>query len=199
MFDLHLLIHPLAILVYTFGYMSDKLRKRSPFIIAGLVMCLIGFSINISNAPYGVKYFGTFFCVAGSYSAFPGIVAWYTFYFCSSSSDTLYRLGNNLAGQYKRGVGMALQIGIGNFSGAIAANIYRSRDSPRFILGHSLELMFVGLGFVAVPIAILAYTRINAKRDEMERQRLESGEKNRYTDQQIREMGDRAPDFRYTL
>ena len=48
----------------------------------------------------------------------------------------IYRLGNNLAGQYKRGIGMALHIGIGNFSGAIAANIYRERDSPRFRLGR---------------------------------------------------------------
>ena len=31
---------------------------------------------------------------------------------------------------------MALQIGIGNFSGAIAANIYRTKDAPRFILGR---------------------------------------------------------------
>ena len=46
------------------------------------------------------------------------------------------RLGNNLSGQYKRGVGMALQIGIGNFSGAMASNIYRTRDEPRFILGR---------------------------------------------------------------
>ena len=46
------------------------------------------------------------------------------------------RLGNNLAGQYKRGVGMALQIGIGNFAGAIASNVYRSQDSPRFIIGR---------------------------------------------------------------
>ena len=46
------------------------------------------------------------------------------------------RLGNNLSGQYKRGVGMAMQIGIGNFAGAIASNIYRTRDKPRFILGR---------------------------------------------------------------
>jgi hypothetical protein len=39
-------------------------------------MLLIGFSINISTAPAGVKYFGTFFVVSGSYAAFPGIVAW---------------------------------------------------------------------------------------------------------------------------
>lgn len=47
------------------------------------------------------------------------------------------RLGNNLSGQYKRGVGMALHIGIGNFSGAIASNIYRSQDAPRYILGRT--------------------------------------------------------------
>lgn len=31
---------------------------------------------------------------------------------------------------------MALHIGIGNFAGAIAANIYRGQDSPRFLLGR---------------------------------------------------------------
>jgi hypothetical protein len=46
------------------------------------------------------------------------------------------RLGNNLAGQYKRGMGMALQIGIGNFGGAIASNVFRSQDSPRFVIGR---------------------------------------------------------------
>jgi len=28
---------------------------------------------------------------------------------------------------------------------------------------------------------------------------IECGEKNRYTNQQLREMGDRAPEFRYTI
>lgn len=40
-------------------------------------MCLVGFAINISEAPSGVKYFGTFLVVGGSYAAFPGVVAWY--------------------------------------------------------------------------------------------------------------------------
>jgi len=147
-------------------------------------MCLLGFSINISDVSGGVKYFGTFFCVAGSYAAFPGVVAW---------------LGNNLAGQYKRGIGMAVHIGIGNFSGAIASNIYRTQDKPRFIIGHGCELMFVGIGLICVPSAIIIYSRINRQRDVMERQALERGEKDKYTNQELREMGDRAPDFRYTL
>ncbi|KAF8651375.1 hypothetical protein AX16_004822 [Volvariella volvacea WC 439] len=171
-----------TIILYIFAYFSDKLKMRSPFVYGGLLLCLIGFSINISNVPNGVKYFGTFFCVAGSYAGFPGVVAW---------------LGNNVSGQYKRGVAMALHIGIGNFSGAIAANIYRSRDSPRFILGHGLELMFVGIGLITVPIVVLSYKRINSKRDKILQE--DPDLLNKLTVKEIRDLGDRSPDFRYTL
>lgn len=54
-----------------------------------------------------------------------------------SVTDT-ERLGNNLSGQYKRGIGMALQIGIGNFSGTFASNMYRAQDAPRYVLGSTL-------------------------------------------------------------
>lgn len=137
----------------------------------------------------------------------------------------LLRLGNNLSGQYKRGVGMALHIGIGNFSGAIASNIYRTRDHPRYIYGreyfsiwcylrscywwlcqlwHPLlldgfEIMFVGIGFVTVPLIAFLYKRINAQRDRMLRFEIEGGIKKIYTDHEIRELGDKAPEFRYTL
>ncbi|KAG1728768.1 MFS general substrate transporter [Suillus lakei] len=159
------------------AYYSDKLKMRSPFILTGLTMCLIGYSINISPAPSGVKYFGTFFIVIGSYAAFPGVVSW---------------LGNNLSGQYKRGAGMALHIGIGNFSGIIAALVYRSQDSPRFILGHAVELMFVGIGLTFLPMVVLIYRRINAQRDAAERLAAERGEKVQYSDQELRELGDRC-------
>lgn len=60
-----------------------------------------------------------------------------------------------------------------------------------------LELMFVGIGFVTLPIAVITYTRINARRDALEKEMEEKGI--RYTAEELREMGDRAPDFRYTL
>jgi hypothetical protein len=63
----------------------------------------------------------------------------------------------------------------------------------------ALELMFVGIGFICIPIAVFAYTRINRKRDMAAQQALEKGETNKYTDQELRELGDRAPDFRYTI
>ncbi|KAJ7141373.1 MFS general substrate transporter [Mycena epipterygia] len=173
-----------TIVLFIFAYWSDRIGVRFPFIIAGFVFNLIGFSINISNAPSGVKYFGTFFCVTGAYAAVPGVVAW---------------LGNNLSGQYKRGVGMAFQIGIGHFGGAFASNMYRTQDKPRFLVGHGCELLFVAIGLISTAVATLVSHRINLRRDEQMRAALERGETKLYTDKVLRGMGDRAPDFRYTL
>jgi len=71
-----IIIFSLAIVLLFFAYFSDKLRLRWPFVLAGLLSSAVGFAINISNASNGVKYFGTFLCVAGTYSSSPGIVAW---------------------------------------------------------------------------------------------------------------------------
>lgn len=37
---------------------------------------------------------------------------------------------------------MGLQNGVGNFSGAIASNIYLAKDAPRYILGRSYVFSF---------------------------------------------------------
>ncbi|KAJ6625730.1 major facilitator superfamily domain-containing protein [Mycena sp. CBHHK59/15] len=168
-----------------FAYYSDRMQKRYPFIIAGFLMCLTGYSINISNAPSGVKYFGTFFCVTGAYAAVPGIIAW---------------AGNNLSGQYKRAVGWRFRLGSGiSGTGAFASNIYRSQDKPHFIVGHACELMFAGIGLICVPTVALIYKRINSRREKAVRAALERGDKDLYPKKLLREMGDRAPDFKYIL
>ncbi|KZV88429.1 MFS general substrate transporter [Exidia glandulosa HHB12029] len=170
-----------TIVLLFFAHFSDKHHLRWPFIVAGQLMCLVGFAINISDTSRGAKYFGTFLCVGGSYSAFPILIAW---------------LGNNVAGQYKRGVEMAAHIGIGNFSGAIASNIFRSQDAPRYAVGHGVEMGFVVMGLITVPILVFIYKGINAKRD---REELAHDGKARYNADELRELGDRAPDFRYTI
>ncbi|EIN14726.1 MFS general substrate transporter [Punctularia strigosozonata HHB-11173 SS5] len=168
-----------TILIIIFANISDRIKMRFPFVTIGHIMCLIGFSINISPVSIGAKYLGTFFIVGGCYSAFPAVVAW---------------LANNLSGQYKRGVGTAMQIGIGNFGGAVASNIFRAQDAPRYVLGYGIMLMYIGIGMIAVPIVVLNYRRINARRDK-----AEADGRVDYDPAELRRLGDRAPDFRYTL
>ena len=72
---------------------------------------------------------------------------------------------------------------------AMASNFYRSKDSPRYILGHALELGFCTAGLVAVLLLRFGYRSINRRRDAMEPTQLSEAE--------LSELGDKGPTFRY--
>ena len=73
----------------------------------------------------------------------------------------------------------------------MASNFYRESDSPKFILGHALEIGFVSVGLLAIVALRLNYGRINRKRDA---EPLEE-----CSEEDMSVLGDRAPTFRYIL
>lgn len=173
-----------AILAIVVCKLSDMATKRGasrwPYVFGPMCAILVGFIIAISGSAHGgvpgVVYAGVFIATCGIYPAFPGNVTW---------------MSNNLAGSYKRAAGMAFLIGFGNLGGAMASNFYRAVDSPKYLLGHGLEIGFVVLGLSAVVTLRICYGRINKKR--------EHGGDMGMTDQQLSDLGDRSPTFRYTL
>ncbi|KAH0593209.1 hypothetical protein MHUMG1_08931 [Metarhizium humberi] len=172
-----------AILAVIVAFCSDRVGKRSPFVIGFMCMMLVGFTMCLASSNPKVVYGGVFVAACAIYPAFPGIIAW---------------LSNNLSGSYKRSAGMALQIGIGNLGGflfmqAMASNFYRKKDKPRYFLGHGLEIGFIVLGIAAAFILVLGYRRLNRKR---ERQLAEGQDKN-YTAAELSALGDKAITFRY--
>ncbi|KFY13794.1 hypothetical protein V491_06278 [Pseudogymnoascus sp. VKM F-3775] len=175
-----------AALTLVVCYFSDKAakagRSRSPYVFFPMCAILVGFIMAIAASAVGtvpgVVYAGVFIATCGIYPAFPGNITW---------------MSNNLAGSYKRAAGMAFHIGVGNLGGAMASNFYRKVDSPKFLLGHGLELMFCVIGMIALVVLRFSYSRINEKRDALH------DDGSTHTDQQLSEMGDRAPTFRYQL
>lgn len=77
----------------------------------------------------------------------------------------------------------------------MASNFYRAEDTPRYILGHALELGFIGAGILAVLVLVFNYKRINAKRERQ----LSEGTHNGYTPEELSELGDRSMTFKYFL
>jgi MFS family permease len=106
-----------AIFAVIAAYFSDKVGKRSPFILGFLLVMVVGFSMSIATDPKekpGVVYAGVFIAACAIYPAFPGVIAW---------------LSNNLSGSLKRSVGMAIQIGVGNLGGV-------SGSASRYVLSR---------------------------------------------------------------
>ena len=59
-------------------------------------------------------------------------------------------------------------------------------------------LGLVCMGLVVLPIMVITYKRINARREAIMKEAGESGGL-RYTDEELRRMGDKAPNFRYEI
>ncbi|KAI0898167.1 MFS general substrate transporter [Annulohypoxylon nitens] len=169
-----------SILSVLFAFISDHVGKRSPFIISFLLIMIAGYSMCISSENPKVIYGGVFVIACAINPAFPGLVTW---------------LSSNLSGTYKRSAGMAIQIGLGNLGGAMASNFYRQKDSPRYILGHSLELGFIGAGIIAAVVLLVSYDAINKARDKAIAQGVEA----QFTAEELSAQGDRAVTFRYVL
>lgn len=108
---------------------------------------------------------------------------------------TNHVLANNLAGSWKRSIGMALQISIGGMGGAVGSNIYLTKESPHYWTGYGVSLGVIVLALLAAIFLRWKLNKINNERDAMSLEEIHS----KYSEDELREMGDLSPLFRYIL
>ena len=81
-------------------------------------------------------------------------------------------------------------------TGIVSSNIYRAQDKPRFKPGHAVVLAYEAVFLLGGSIVQhLLLRRENAKRRAGERDVWVQGK----TEQEIEKLGDKRPDFIYTL
>ncbi|CAI4214375.1 unnamed protein product [Parascedosporium putredinis] len=132
----------------------------------------------------GVTYAFLFPVAGGLYGGFPPMISW---------------LANNLSPSSKRAVGLALLISVGNMGGLMGSNIYLSREAPVYHTGYGVSLTMLGVGILAAIALRISYARENKLRDELLAEIGEEGVRARYTEQELLDLGDKSPFFRYTL
>ncbi|TKA51422.1 hypothetical protein B0A53_05335 [Rhodotorula sp. CCFEE 5036] len=167
-----------CIFVVVTSILADRQKTRFRYMMLDLILCFFGLIINLTPAPYGVKYFGLFLIAMGAYGGLPTSVTWLT---------------NNTSGQTKRAISSAFQIGIGNLGALASSNVYRTQDKPHYYLGHGVVLGFNVIGLIAAPTYAYLLKRANARKLE---------EQKTGRDLSIAEtlhLGDRAPHFMYTI
>ena len=161
--------------------MSDRLQHRYGFVILGAAINIIGYIILLAQATVSVKvrYFALYLVECGIWIGAPVEVVWLT---------------NNLGGHYKRAVGSAIQVGMGNLSGFVASNVFITKQAPRYPVGYGVALAMTALAGVAATVLYFGLKRENTRRGRGERDhRLQMGK------EELDNIGDDHPDFRFAL
>ncbi len=83
--------------------------------------------------------------------------------------------------------------------GICGSNIYFSAEAPDYPTGFGVCLAICVLSIISAYILRVAYRRENKRRDEYVAQEGEAAIKARYTEQELLDLGDRSPFYRYTL
>jgi MFS family permease len=136
----------------TTAYISDRYARRAIFILFWLIISIIGFIILIFVQDLNVKYFAVFLTTGG---ISPCVATCITF------------ISGNISPPTKRATALAFMLSVGNSGGAISGQIYRSKDAPRYILGHAINLGFCVLGLITVIILFISLGLENRRRDRL--------------------------------
>ncbi|KAL4880894.1 major facilitator superfamily domain-containing protein [Aspergillus karnatakaensis] len=136
----------------TVAILSERTRRRAPFIMGSSAFACIGYIILITGKQPGVQYTGTFFCCAGIYPAVAIVLSW---------------PANNVSAQTKRAIANAMQISIGNLGAVLGTQLYRTETEPRYYLGHGFALGYLVANIIVVFILWQVLNRENAKKAEI--------------------------------
>ncbi|KAG5968060.1 hypothetical protein E4U57_007600 [Claviceps arundinis] len=168
-----------AVLTVVVGFLSDRFQRRGVFIMGCAVVAAVGFVMLISSTNPAVQYAGTFLGAMGVYAPIPLTIVW---------------VSNNVEGVYKRGIVLGMVIGWGNLNGVVSSIIYRS--PPRYFEGHGTILAYLAVFLLGGALLYSAALRKeNARRRRGDRDKWVAG----MTEAEINELGDKRPDFLYTL
>ncbi|KAL1707554.1 major facilitator superfamily domain-containing protein [Schizophyllum commune] len=168
---------PAAVLTVVVAYISDRFKCRGPCILICLPMPIIGYALAIRATNDYERYAAVFLMAAG-----------------------MSILPNNTSGHYKKATTTAMQLAIANAAGFLATFVYTEDQKPKYIKGHTIALTFVALAWVLIAANVCYCLRENKARREGRRQ----GNIQQYLDlvaagKTRAPIGDRHPDFRFTL
>lgn len=142
---------------------------------------IIGFAMLISTSNPSVQYAGVYIAALGIYPCISNTITW---------------TANNFEGVYARGVALGFVIGWGNLNGIVSSNIYRQADAPRFIPGHAVCILYEALFLFGGSLVQHIGLRIENKRKRAGKyDHLVEGK----SQEEIDAIGDKRPDFMYTL
>ncbi|KAF1843847.1 high-affinity nicotinic acid transporter-like protein [Cucurbitaria berberidis CBS 394.84] len=169
-----------AITYLVVAHFSDRQQKRGLYSILFGIVSIIGYAMLISPSSSATHYAGCFLVAMGLYVCVGLPLAW---------------LPTNLPRYGKRTSATGLQLSIGNCAGIMSAFIYPTADRPRFIKGHGITMAMVAFAIACYAVLWVCLNMANTRREKGEEEHLIEG----MSDEEVAELGDDSPRFRYTI
>ncbi|KAH8982697.1 MFS general substrate transporter [Lactarius akahatsu] len=164
-----------SILSLVVGIYSDRVNLRGPFVVAGAIVSLIGYIIAYTTSAPGPGYVAAVIAASGSIPLVPISLVW---------------AAGNSGGNMKRGVVLAMVIGLGNLGGICSSFIYY--QPPRFHKGHGTVMGCLSTSIVCSCVLMWTYKRLNKEKEEQcVREGINESMKGMY-----RDHADKSPLFR---
>lgn len=92
-------------------------------------------------------------------------------------------------------LGVAYMVMIGSAGGLIGSFIFLDKEKPKYPTGFGTSLALAGAGAVSCIVLELTYWRINKEREKISEDEI----RDKYSPEQLEELDDRSPLFRYSL
>ncbi|KAI5927851.1 putative MFS transporter [Camillea tinctor] len=167
------------------GQLSDHFYWRMPFVAFPMVLITVAYSVILSlngalDTRVGPAFFAVILACMGIYPLQPAGSSW---------------AANNLAPAKRRAVGVAVNIAVGNIGGILGSYMYLDSEAPRYQTGFGLSLALGASGLLMSFMLELAYKWGNKKKEQMSEEEVRA----KYTEDELLDMGDKSPLFRYVL
>ncbi|CAH0003311.1 unnamed protein product [Clonostachys byssicola] len=170
---------------YVSARFADRYKWRMPSIVGPQLLVIVGFAISFAYAG-DIKhriaecYFAISVACIGLYPIIPSANAWNS---------------NNLAGPAKRAIGIGLLGTFASAGGLGGSFIYIQEESPWYTTGFSVSLGIAVIGLLSALFLDFALWRINKSNEKMTVEEIHA----KYTEQELADMGDNSPLFKYRL
>lgn len=143
------------------AWLSARIGLRFPFILSGILLVLIGWSINIAysegkDVSAGVRYLSLFLMSAGTFLQMTLTTSW---------------LANNLRGRASLAMGTAIILGIGNCANFVSSNVFIKHEAPYYPTAFRTGLGITVAGAVLCLVYVSLLRRHNRKLDEKRSER----------------------------
>jgi len=155
-----------------------------PFVVIPMGIVTIAYSVIISlhgqlAAKKGVAYFSVVLAVIGIYPIQAAAASWNA---------------NNIAPASRRAIGIALMNCVGNVGGIVGSFMYLESEKPKYYTGFGLSLAFGATGVIVALLLEWSYKFANSKKEKIAEEAKE-----KYTEEELFDMGDKSPLFKHVL